>query len=138
MTRTIYTMWKRCEADYASLPAVRWLVKKNVQECTYGELGATVTSIKKGFVAENFSHKHIALIGLSSSEWISAYMATVTSDNAAVPMDSGLPAEDLIDLVYRSDSEGVFLDATFVSLAAKIREIIRRSRRLTESRPKAS
>ena len=64
MTKTIYTMWKRCETDYAALPAVRWLVKKNVQECTYGELGATITGIKKGFVAEDFSHKHIALIGL--------------------------------------------------------------------------
>lgn len=122
MLKTIYTMWKRCEADYAKLAAVRWLVKKEVHERSYGELAAAVTSIKKGFVAENFSHNHIALIGTSSAEWIQAYMSVVTSNNAAVPMDSGLPAEDLIDLVYRSDSEGVFLDEKFVSLAAQITE----------------
>ena len=37
-------------------------------------------------------------------------------------MDSGLPAEDLTDLVYRSDSEGVFLDEKFVALVPKIRK----------------
>ncbi len=107
MAKTIYTMWKRCEAEYSALPAVRWLVKKKVQERTYGELAAAVTDIKKGFAAEGFSHTHIALIGLSSANWIEAYMSVVTSNNAAVPLDSGLPAEDLTDLVFRSDSEGV-------------------------------
>ena len=122
MKKTIFTMWKRCEEQYSALPAVRWLVKKDVQERSYGELAAAVTEIKKGFTAQEFSHKHIALIGTASAEWIQAYMAVVTSTNAAVPMDSGLPAEDIIDLVYRSDSEGVFLDEKFASLAAQIKE----------------
>ncbi|SCX15155.1 long-chain acyl-CoA synthetase [Ruminococcaceae bacterium P7] len=49
-------------------------------------------------------------------------MSVVTSNNAAVPMDAGLPAEDLIDLVFRSDSEGVFLDERFAALVPAIRE----------------
>ena len=122
MAKTIYNMWKRCEAEYSALPAVRWLVKKTVQERSYGELAAAVTSIRKGFAAEGFSHTHIALIGLSSTNWIEAYMSVVTSNNAAVPMDAGLPAEDLIDLVYRSDSEGVFLDEKFAALVPAIKE----------------
>ena len=122
MERTIYTMWKRCEDKYSALPAVRWLVKKDVQERSYGEIAADVTAIKKGFAAEDFSHKHISLIGTSSVEWITAYMAVVTSNNTAVPLDCALPAPDLIDLINRSDSEGVFLDKVFVSLADKINE----------------
>ncbi len=122
MSKTINAMWKRCQQQYSELPAVRWLVKKNVQERSYGELAAAVTSIKKGFAAQNFAHQHIALIGTASPQWIEAYMAVVTSNNAAVPMDSGLPAEDIIDLVFRSDSEGVFLDEKFAALAAPIRE----------------
>ena len=120
MKKTIYTMWKRCEENYAARPAVRWLVKKNVEEKTYGEVAADVTSLKKGFAAQDFSHKHIALIGTSSVEWITAYMSVVTSNNTAVPLDAALPAADLIDLINRSDSEGVFLDKIFVSLAAPI------------------
>ena len=113
-------MWKRCEEKYAALPAVRWLVKKDVKERSYGELAADVKAIRKGFVAQDFSHKHIVLIGTSSVEWITAYMGIVTSNNTAVPLDSALPAPDLIDLINRSDSEGVFLSNVFVSLAEKI------------------
>ena len=120
MEKTIYTMWKRCEENYSALPAVRWLVKKDVQEKSYAQLAADTASIRKGFVAEDFSHKHIALIGTSSVEWITAYMSVVTSTNTAVPLDCALPAADLIDLINRSDSEGVFLDKTFVALAPQI------------------
>ena len=121
MKKTIYTLWKTCEEKYSSLPAVRWLEKKNVLEKSYGELAAETLSIKKGLTAQGFSHKHIALIGTSSVEWITAYMSVVSSTNTAVPLDSALPAADLIDLVNRSDSEGVFLDQKFVSLAGEIR-----------------
>lgn len=120
MERTIYTMWKRSTENYAELPAVRWLVKKDVKEKTYAGLDADVSAISKGLTAQEFSHKHISLIGTSSVEWISAYMAVVTTTNTAVPLDSGLPGDDLVDLVNRSDSEGVFLDQKFVSLAGQI------------------
>ena len=46
MAKTIYNMWKGCEAEYSALPAVRWLVKKDVKERSYGELAAAVTGIK--------------------------------------------------------------------------------------------
>ena len=121
MKKTIYTMWKRCGEKYAELPAVRWLAKKDVLERSYAELGADVTGIRKGFNALGFSHKHIVLVGTSSVEWITAYMSIVTSNNTAVPLDAALPAADLIDLINRSDSEGVFLDPKFVSLAEPIR-----------------
>ena len=122
MKKTIHTMWERCKQQYSDLPAVRWLVKKQINERSYGELAAAVAGIKKGFAAEGFEHKHIALIGTASAEWIEAYMSVVTSSNAAVPMDSGLPADDIIDLVYRSDSEGVFLDEKFAALVPLIKE----------------
>lgn len=120
MKRTIYTMWNRCEEQYRDLAAVRWLVKKDVMQKTYGEVAADVKAIRKGLAAQGFDHKHISLIGTSSVEWITAYMSVVTTNNTAVPLDSALPAADLIDLINRSDSEGVFLDGTFVSLAEKI------------------
>ena len=45
MKKTIYTMWKRCEENYSELPAVRWLIKKNIQERSYGELAAAVSKV---------------------------------------------------------------------------------------------
>lgn len=121
MKKTIYTMWKRCEENYSALPAVRWLVKKDVHERSYGELAADTAGMRKGFAAQGFSHQHIALIGTSSVEWITAYMAVVTSNNTAVPLDSALPFADILDLLNRSDTQGVFLDKKFESLAALIK-----------------
>ncbi|SDA29827.1 long-chain acyl-CoA synthetase [Ruminococcus sp. YE71] len=121
MKKTIFTMWKRCGEQYKDLPAVRWLVKKDVHELSYGELAAKTAEIRKGLAALSFDHKHISIIGTSSIEWIKAYMSVVSSSNAAVPLDPALPAEDLIDLVARSDSEGVFLDKKFAALADAIK-----------------
>ena len=120
MKNTIYAMWEWCTEHYAELPAVRWLVKKDIHERSYGELDKVIRELRKGAAAEGFSHRHIALVGTNSVEWIEAYMSVVTSNNTAVPLDAALPAAELAELIDRSDSEGVFLGAKFASLAGEI------------------
>ena len=122
MKKTIHTLWNRSAKDYADLPAVRWLVKKDIKEISYKQADEVISGLRKGAYALGFEHRHIALVGTNSAEWIEAYMSVVTSTNTAVPLDSALPAHDLIDLIDRSDSEGVFLDPKFASLAAEIRD----------------
>lgn len=63
---------------------------------------------EKGLCEESFQGKHIALIGSSSVEWIEAYLGIITGQAVAVPLDAGLPVEDLIDLLNRSDAEALF------------------------------
>ena len=38
MSKTIYTLWAESEKQNKDLPAVRWLEKKEIKECSYGEL----------------------------------------------------------------------------------------------------
>ena len=121
MSKTIYTMWKRCGEDYKALPAVRWLEKKDIKQATYGELAEKTDAMKKGFAALGFDHRHIALIGLSSVNWITAYMAVVSSTNAAVPLDCALPLSDITELVDRADAEGVFIDQKFAAYVPAIK-----------------
>ncbi len=97
-------------SEFADYSAVKWLIKKEIQERKYSELFVNLTSIRKGLVTEGFEGKHIAFIGGSSVWWIEAYLGTVTGRMTAVPLDTGLPADELADLINRSDSEGVFLD----------------------------
>lgn len=49
-------------------------------------------------------------------EWIESYLGIITGNTVAVPLDAGLPAEDLIDLINRSDSEALFLSPKNISL----------------------
>lgn len=122
MKKTIHTLWNRSVQDYADLPAVRWLVKKDIKEVSYKHADEIISGLRKGAAALGFEHRHIALVGTNSVEWIEAYMSVVTSTNTAVPLDSALPAHDLIDLIDRSDSEGVFIDPKFATLAGEIKD----------------
>lgn len=100
---------EKSEKDFAEISAVKWLEKKDIREKNYRELMEDVVGLRKGLLAEGFSGKHIALIGTSSIEWIESYLAIITGNTVAVPLDAGLPGEDLIDLINRSDSEALFL-----------------------------
>ncbi|MBR1742982.1 MAG: AMP-binding protein [Lachnospiraceae bacterium] len=97
------------ERKFSDITAVRWLKKKEILDRTYHDLMKNVKKIRQGLLAEDFSGKHIALIGNSSVEWIESYLGIITGRNVAVPLDAGLPAEDLVDLINRSDAEGLFL-----------------------------
>ncbi|MDO5538630.1 MAG: AMP-binding protein [Eubacteriales bacterium] len=94
---------------YSEIKAVKWLKKKEIFERSYREMAENVAEIRKGLLAEGFKKKHIALIGASSVEWIESYLGIITGNTVAVPLDAGLPGEDLTDLINRSDSEALFL-----------------------------
>ncbi|MDO4167948.1 MAG: AMP-binding protein, partial [Eubacteriales bacterium] len=109
MGKLIRDILEESVTKFADIKAVKWLEKKEILERSYRELMENVVAIRKGLLAEGFSGKHIALIGTSSVEWIESYLAIVTGKTVAVPLDAGLPAEDLMDLINRSDSEALFL-----------------------------
>ena len=101
---------------FADIKAVKWLKKKDILERSYSELMDNVIAVRKGLLAEGFKGKHISLVGTSSVEWIESYLAIITGNTVAVPLDAGLPVEDLIDLINRSDSEALFLSPKNISL----------------------
>ena len=108
------------EKKYADIIALKWLKKKDIQERNYRDLMEKVMLVRKGLLAEGFGGKHIALIGTSSVEWIESYLGIITGKTVAVPLDAGLPAEDLIDMINRSDSEGLFLSPKNKSMLDEI------------------
>ncbi len=106
---TIRELWDSTLEKFANLPAVRWLEKKEVKEKSYGELGEDIVAVRKGLKAEGFENKHIALIATASVSWIGSYLGITTGNNVAVPLDAGLPVEDLVELLKDSDSEALFI-----------------------------
>ncbi|MCM1468165.1 MAG: AMP-binding protein [Alistipes sp.] len=104
------------EKKFSDIAAVKWLNKKEILERSYSGLMANVMAVRKGLLAQGFQGKHIALIGTSSVEWIESYLGIVTGNTVAVPLDAGLPGEDLIDLINRSDAEALFLSPKCMAL----------------------
>ena len=115
--KTIAEIWEHAEKSYAELPAVRWLVKKDINEISYKALGEEISGIRSGRAALGFHDAHIALIGTASVCWIEAYLGITTGNNVAVPLDAGLPEENLIELLQDSDSEALLLSPKLKSLA---------------------
>lgn len=109
METLIRDILEESEKKYPEIKAVKWLKKKEILTRSYHEMMENVAAIRKGLFAEGFQGKHIALIGTSSVEWIESYLGIITGNTVAVPLDAGLPGEDLIDLINRSDSEALFL-----------------------------
>ena len=105
----IRDMLEESQTKFADITAVKWLAKKQICEISYGDLMEQVAAVRRGLLAEGFAGKHIALIGNSSVEWMESYLGMITGKAVAVPLDAGLPEEDLIDLINRSDSEALFV-----------------------------
>ncbi|MBP3507320.1 MAG: AMP-binding protein [Lachnospiraceae bacterium] len=53
---------------------------------------------------------HIALTGMTSYEWIAAYLGIVNSGSVAVPLDVSLPADEMCELIDRADVTVLVLD----------------------------
>ncbi|MCR5627298.1 MAG: AMP-binding protein [Lachnospiraceae bacterium] len=119
--KTIREILDAAVGSYKDLPAVRWLEKKEVKECSYNKLGSDVEAIRQSLFKEGLNGAHIALIGTSSLSWIEAYLAITTGENTAVPLDALLPAEDLIELLNRADCEALFLTPKGIALADAVK-----------------
>lgn len=116
----IRTLWDNTAESFGDLPAVRWLNKKDINEISYGKLNNLITEIRCGLASTGFAGDHIALIGESSVQWIASYLAIVTGNNVAVPLDALLPAEDIIDLLNRSETKVLFLSPKLIALAEPV------------------
>ncbi len=120
--KTLKGIWNTTIDKYGDLTAVKWLEKKEIKEITYAGVNELVKATRNNLAYDGFHHVHIALIGTSSVWWISSFLGIVTGDNTAVPLDAGLPTEELIDLLNRSDSEAVFLDEKHQSMTDTIKK----------------
>ena len=119
--KTIAEIWNTAINNYAELPALRWLEKKDIREISYRELGEEISAVRSGLTAEGFHGAHIALIGTASNLWVAAYLGITTGDNVAVPLDAGLPAEELLELLNRADAEALFLSPKGKALVDAVR-----------------
>ena len=117
------TLWENAAKSYKPLTAIRYLDKKEIKEVTYDSLDKMIRLIRGGLAKTGISSDHVALIGETSVQWVASYLAIVTGNNVAVPLDALLPAEDLIDLLNRSHVKVLFLSPKLIGLAKQALEL---------------
>ena len=65
---------------------------------------------------------HIAIVGDNSYPWIVSYYGTVNGGSVAVPLDANLPAEELCELIDRSDATVLIYDKAREAVAVMAQE----------------
>lgn len=120
---TIREILVNTEKKYGAEEAIRYKIGKNETE------SKTYTQLKED--SENFSRvikdmgeqgSHIAVIGMTSYEWLTAYFGIVNSGSVAVPLDVNLPAEEVCELVDRADVTMFVIDEIRKDVAKIIKE----------------
>ena len=65
-------------------------------------------------------YKRVAIIGINSYEWALAYYGTVCAGITSVPLDKGLPMEEIESCIRRSGAELVMYDQEHRNIIANI------------------
>lgn len=109
---TIKDIINQCTTDFADMTAFKYIEGKDIIEKTYSQLRSDSESVSRILDKFDLTGKHIAIIGMSSYEWIISYLGTVNSGSVAVPLDSSLPPDELHDLLNRADISALIYDKT--------------------------
>ena len=81
--------------------------KQNDQPITFGDCSRIIERLGTYLLSLGFNSDHIAIIGENSTEWVLSFLSVTNSGNAAVPVDRGLPNEDLAELVLHCDCKAI-------------------------------
>lgn len=100
------------ELKYRSCPentAFSYLDKEgNKVSKTFKDVYHDMNALENRMRAQGIQNRHIALIGENSYPWLIAFLAVVNGGNVAVPIDRGLPGEEIVGLLKKADVTMVF------------------------------
>ena len=108
--------------QYGQQDAFRYKVKKEIHSKTYCQLKEDSEAFSRGLESLGMLGKHVAVIGATSYFWVTAYFGTANSGGVVVPIDAGLPAEDVCSLLNRADVSVLVYDGTRADVAEKAME----------------
>lgn len=96
-------------------------------EITYEEFKNDVEALATELISKKINREQIVVTGKNSYQWGTTYFAIACSGNVIVPVDDKLPAEDLINIITRSEARLVFVDfETYLKLKPYAKSILKK------------
>lgn len=87
---------------------------------TYKELQQDVNCLGTKFIEMGLKDKRIAVISPNRYEWVVTYLAVLNGVGIIVPLDKGLPEDEIESLLNRSYSEVIIFDKKYKDIMNKI------------------
>lgn len=122
MLNTIKDIINQCVCEFSDMTAFCYPVGKDIAKKKYSELKSDSESVSRALESLGLAKKHIAVIGMSSYEWIVSYLGVVNSASVAVPLDAALPPSELHELLNRADVSALIYDKTQKATVADLAE----------------
>lgn len=112
MHKNFKEMLSYCAKNYIKAPAFILKYKKgkevSYEETTFAQMEKTVNAVGTSMLKRGMQGKNIAVIGNNSYPWLIAYFATLGGIGTCIPLDKGLPYEELEASLNRSYADILF------------------------------
>lgn len=120
---TIREILVQAEQTHGVADAIRYKKSKNeIEAKSYTDLKQDSESFSNVLTALSPEGGHVALTGATSYPWIVSYFGIVDSGRVAVPLDVSLPAEDMCELIDRSDATIFIVDSVRPDVVAIVKD----------------
>ncbi len=93
--------------------------KVTYDEITYKKYSEDINALGTAFLARGLKNKRIAVISKNRYEWIVSYLATVNGTGIIIPLDKGLPEQEIISLLERSKADVIIFEKEFAEVFEK-------------------
>lgn len=89
---------------------------------TYKMFEQDVNSLGTALMSLGLKDKRVAIISPNRYEWCVSYLAVVNGVGTVVPLDKGLPEEEIESLLIRSYADAVIFEAKYSEIMMRIKE----------------
>ena len=116
---TLKDLLDHCADAFPDRTAFAWSDRKKEYSITYEAFRDQVYAAAAWIRNRGYVHKHIAVLGENSYEWILVHFAATCSGNVIVPIDRELQAGKVEILLKQSDCDALFCSDTYDDIAAQ-------------------
>ena len=116
---------QRYENLYADKLAFEYKLEpksKDYIQITYKQFVEDIKSLGTKLLQMGLRKKRVAIIAPNRYEWCVSYLAITTADMIVVPLDKSLPANELENLIRRSEADAVIFDKEYISSFQKLQK----------------
>ena len=120
---TFYDRFVECAERWPNNVALELQRHDHLESCTYAELHRMAESVGRWITENNFARgSRLAILADNHPRWVAAYLGTIASGCAAVPLDTALHDDQVTKLLKDSGTSAVFCDAKHVPVSAPGRQ----------------
>lgn len=120
--RDLKDMLNKTKNLYADRPCYTIKTEEGAYKSyTHSEVRDMIDYLGTALISLGLKDKRIAVIGENRYEWELAYLSVACGTGIVVPLDKSLPANELEDLIERSEVEAIFYTKKYQETVEKIK-----------------